>query len=385
MAASEHVRVLLQRLRAMRERAGVSPAQLEERLILGPGWVERFESGQTAPSVDTLLAMVHAVGGSLDELVRGLAAGADSQLVERQVFAERDGEDVLVKFAYADHDATYRLQDATIDEFEKVLKVMRDGLARLAGTSEAVAQAIKTDAVAKCFLAAVQTWPHINPSDLWWFIVSRAYGDPFNHPARFARLDLGQSWKRTAGWALEEVVVRHYGPFLAKHGVRMFIARGPEKARLVGQFKVRGRVETDKVDVLLTGNRNGKEVCFGVVHVKASFAERRTDDVPLSGALVEAGYLSPLWTMDCKSTPSAEPVNRGELGAVLTASGDERSAKRKDIEDDGYFSACFSYNKNTRPTPAGQRAKAQVFVCDFSNPDDAFSRFVLEFWKNFTP
>jgi len=61
----------------------------------------------------------------------------------------------------------------------------------------------------------MELWPHANPSDIWWFVVSRAYHDPFNHPAHYARLDLGQSWKRTGGWALEEVLVRHYGPALA--------------------------------------------------------------------------------------------------------------------------------------------------------------------------
>ena len=129
--------------------------------------------------------------------------------------------------------------------------------------------------------------------------------------------------------------------------------------------------------MLLTTNVDQVERCFGVIHVKASFAERRTDDVPMSTALVEAGYTSPMWTMDCKSGPSATPVNRGELGAVLSATTDPRSAKRKDIEDDGYFSACFSYNQNTIPTPAEQTARARIIVCDFQNPNDAFGQFII--------
>ncbi len=71
-------------------------------------------------------------------------------------------------------------------------------------------------------------------------------------------------------------------------------------------------------------------------------------------------------------------MNRGELGAVFSGQGtDGRSAKRKDIEDDGFFSACFSYNKNTAPTPAGYPARGRVYVCDFSNPNDAFTDFVV--------
>ena len=72
---------------------------------------------------------------------------------------------------------------------------------------------------------------------------------------------------------------------------------------------------------------------------------------------------------------------RGELGDTMGVSGDARSAKRKDIEDDGYFSACFSYNKNTKPTPTGQKSKARVIVCDFRSPDDAFSQFIIQSWQ----
>jgi hypothetical protein len=143
------------------------------------------------------------------------------------------------------------------------------------------------------------------------------------------------------------------------------------------------------MDVLLIGtkeDRKGREeVLFGVVHVKASFAERRTDDVPMSKALVDAGYVSPLWTMDCKSAPSETPTNRGELGPAFDEDDDKdkRSAKRKDIEDDGYFSACFSYNSNTNPTPTKQESKAKVYVCNFQDPDDGFSQFIISSWQTF--
>src|SRR5690606_6534554 len=118
------------------------------------------------------------------------------------------------------------------------------------------------------------------------------------------------------------------------------------------------RLEHDKVDVVLSGRYDGEERCFGVVHVKASFAERRTDDVPMSAALTRAGYASPLWTMHAKAMPSRHPINKGELGRPLTPGSSTGSAKRKDIELDGYFSACFSYNTNTAPTPPGQTAEA---------------------------
>src|SRR5690606_14110011 len=158
--------------------------------------------------------------------------------------------------------------------------------------------------------------PDANPSDLWWFLIYRSYCDQYNHPAEHSRLDFTQSWKRTGGWALERILERHYGPALAKHGINLIIADGERKVRLLESLNVGHRLEADKMDVLLTVGKGAREQLIGVVHVKASFAERRTDDVPMSKALVDAGYISPLWTMDCKSTPSGRPINRGELGVT---------------------------------------------------------------------
>jgi len=362
---------LLKNLKTIRERAGISRSELEERMILGPGWVERFESGATAPSIDMLLAILHETGSKFTDLLEGLPSHPDATELERLIFAEPSGNDLTINFRYAEHDATYMLLKATIDEFESVIKIMRDKLAMLA-TDENNSTAIKTDAVASTFLKAVAIWPHANPSDLWWFLVYRGFCDPYNHPAQYARLDLAQSWKRTGGWALEEVLVRHYGPFLHERGIDLLISDAATKQGIVAAIDVGERIEADKIDVIVLESGSGK--FLGVVNVKASFAERRTDDVPMSLALAKKGYASPLWTMDCKSMPSAIPRNKGELGA---ASGKTRSAKRRDIEDEGYFTGCFSYNRNTQPTAGLKSAEQSIHVCDFSNPDDAFSQFIL--------
>lgn len=373
------------RLKQFREAARLEPTEVERRLLFGPGWIDRFESGDTIPALDILFALLKTYGKTPAELVGDLTADALPVEIHRAIYATQDGDSLRIHFTYAKHDATYHLPNATVAQFDTVIRVLRDGLARLATPREqGEAAAVQTDSVAKMFLKAVEVWPHANPSDLWWFFVSRAYCDPFNHPAKHARLDLGQSWKRTGGWALEEIMVRHYAPFLKTKGVDLFIATGPEKRDLITKMSGSVRLEADKADVFLAGSVKGTRVPFGVVHVKASFAERRTDDVPMSQALIATGYTSPLWTMDCKGGPSETPDNDGELGVTLTAGQpDKRSAKRKDIEDDGYFSACFSYNARTAPTPANQKAKARVIVCDFTNPDDAFSRFIVEAWERF--
>ncbi|MDP2997104.1 MAG: helix-turn-helix domain-containing protein [Bryobacterales bacterium] len=376
--AHGYLQALLRNIGVLRERAGLTPAQLEERLILGPGWIERFESGESVPSIDMMLAILHETGAGLQDLLHALPEPEPAQ-VERIIFAEQVGNAIRIHFRYAKFDAQYTLPNARLEEFEAVIKTLRDGLSRLAVVNEGQSEAIKSDSVARAFLTAVRAWPHANPSDLWWFLVYRAYCDPYNHPAQYARLDFTQSWKRTGGWALEEVLVRYYGPFLKQNGVNLYVADGAEKQILVDALRLEDRVEADKIDVVLTGGTPRGQKFFGVVHVKASFAERRTDDVPLSIALVGGGFTSPLWTMDCKSAPGENPVNRGELGDVER----RRSAKRKDIEDEGYFTGCFSYNRNTQPTPPGLPEERRVHVCDFSNPDDAFSRFIIRRWQAF--
>ena len=375
--AQDYLKSLLRNLRTLRKRHGISAEELEERLILGPGWIRRFEEGETAPSIDMLLAMLHETGSSLDDLLEGVPAYPDVAEIERVIFAEQAGNDIIIHFRYAKFDASYTLANATVDEFEAIIKTLRDGLARLAVAEAGVSEAIKTDSVASAFLKAVEVWPDANPSDLWWFVIYRVYCDPYNHPAQFARLDFTQSWKRTGGWALEEVLVQHYGPFLRERGVNLFIADGAKKQAIIDRLDVGDRLEADKIDVMLTDRE--QETFFGVVHVKSSFAERRTDDVPMSTALIGAGYTSPLWTMDCKSMPSGTPTHRGELGAVQG----RRSAKRRDIEEEGYFTGCFSYNRNTQPSPADLPPDRRIYVCDFKNPDDAFSEFILARWQAF--
>jgi transcriptional regulator with XRE-family HTH domain len=376
--ARGYLKALLSNLQNLRENAGLTENYLEERLILGPGWVGRFERGEVVPSIDMVLAILHEMNSSFADLLDKLPQ-PEANTIERAIFAEQSGSNTLIHFHYAKFDAEYILANSTLDEFEVVIKTLRDGLSRLTNIDREHSEAIKSDAVARAFLKAVELWPHANPSDLWWFLVYRAYCDPYNHPAQYARLDFTQSWKRTGGWALEEILVHHYGPYMKDHGVNLFIADGAAKKKLVQELRLPDRVEADKIDVVLTGDTQNTPRFFGVVHVKASFAERRQDDVPLSRTLRDAGYTSPLWTMDCKSTPGTNPSNRGELGATIG----KRSAKRMDIEDQGEFTGCFSYNRNTLPSPHTFPAERRVHVCDFSNHDDAFSQFILGRWQAF--
>ena len=341
-------------VRRFRKRRGMTLEGLALASGIEVAALEALEQGQ--------LDVPYSVIGNLSE---GLGVAAPTFFGDNLAFwsVEEPGGLVL-RFQHGAFQARYLLPGATQEQFDEVLQVLRNGL--VAG-----GRRVPTRAVSAMFLRAVQVWPDVNPSDLWLFLVNRAYCDRMNHPVDGAPADLFQSWNRTSGWALEDVLVSHYRDFLRGHGLYLHSQRD-EKAELLALLENPDAI-LDKADILVARAPRSAERLVGLINVKASLAERRTDDVPLSRQFIDAGFFSVFWTLDCKSFPAEYPVNRGEYGP----DDDEESRdKRLDIEDRGLFSACFSYNANTIPT-AREDAVSRIYVCDFRDPDDAFSRFVV--------
>ena len=320
--------------------------------------MDQLEGGGSDPKYSLIASIAEALGVEVAYLL-----GASCYLPFKAETVEGGLE---LSFRHGRFDAVYFLPGADQDELALVLNALREGLAGNDGPVNAIVDA---------FLNAVRLWPHANPSDLWLFLVNRAYCDHANHLPGTAPGDISQSWKRSSGYALEAILRAHYGKFLAERG--LFVHQRTEEGRkLLLQKAINDeRVIPDKADVLVTRQATSglEEELVGVIHVKASIAERRTDDVPLSDLLLENGYLSVFWTFDCKSFPRKSPVNSGEYGGV---SEGKINDKRRDLEEHGYFSACFSYNRNTLAT-VSPGAAAQIYVCDFRDPDDAFSQFLL--------
>ena len=351
-------------LRALREIRSLTQEALAARAGLDRSYVGGVERGERNPTLSAISRLARALDTAPSSLFADI--GDDLQVkppTDGVVAVENAGRGLVLRFRYDQHDAEYTLDGARLAEYDDVLGMLKRGLA---------SSADKADAVADAFIRATTVWPGANPSDLWTFLVNRIYCDHSNHPAANAKLNLEQSWKRTSGSALERVVVRHYSQFLRRHGIALKIADHAEKKRFLGTIDD-PRIVADKADIIITHGDGKAEKLLGVVHVKASLAERRTDDVPLSQALVQAGYLSVFWTMDSKSFPSTKPANRGEFGV---ADG-KISDKRRDFEVHGHFSACFSYNANTLPT-VNEDAVAKIFVCNFKDPDDRFAQFLLD-------
>ncbi len=265
------------------------------------GGVER---GERNPSLSAILNLASALEVPPYRLFEGIADEASAPATANGITAVEEADGLAIRFRYDRFDAEYKLLGATRGQYDEILGILKSGLS-----------GAKADAVSQTFLEAVHKWPGANPSDLWTFLINRAYCDRVNHPATSARLNLEQSWKRTGGWALERVLINHYGPFLEERGITIKLSSKAEKSRLLRTIDD-SRILPDKADALILYRSQDSERLLGIIHVKASIAERRTDDVPMSQALIDAGYISVFWTMDCKSFPSERPVNRGGFGAV---------------------------------------------------------------------
>ncbi len=352
-------------VRRFREVLGMTQENLAEAAGLDRSYIGGVERGERNPTLIAILQLARALMTAPARLFEGIGEDASPSDTPARVTAINISGGLEIRFRYDRHDAKYFLPQATVVEFNRVLNVLKGGLASVNS---------RADTVGSTFLNAIQIWPDANPSDLWTFLVNRTYCDHSNHPEANRRLNLEQSWKRTSGWALERVLVAHYAAFLMQNGVAITISNRAEKSALLGGIHD-PRIVPDKADVLISYDAHGEKQLLGVIHVRASIAERRTDDVPMSQALIDAGYLSVFWTMDVKSFPSERPVNRGEFGEVTE---EQVSEKRRDFEEHGHFSACFSYNRNTVPTSTDGNAAARIFACDFTNPDDLFSRFLID-------
>ncbi|OWK41110.1 hypothetical protein FRUB_05002 [Fimbriiglobus ruber] len=145
-------------------------------------------------------------------------------------------------------------------------------------------------------------------------------------------------------------------PLFAENNIRIQVLVGrPKKIAALMAMGISGVVGSDKLDVALY--IDDTDEIFGGVHVKASLAERISDDVPCSREMMQNGFFSPLWTLDVKSFPPPHPdplVNRGELGSPTAP-----SEKRGYVEKHGSFDHLFSANARSMPssgtTPSGKR------------------------------
>lgn len=235
----------------------------------------------------------------------------------------------------------------------------------------------KSVAVASSYIYALKKCPGANPADIWWHVIYRYYLSG----------NSDQSWKRTAGFALEIAFVGYYNPLFEPYGIRMECITGERAFQVMREMGIVDKVGRSKLDIVIEGRCGNAGVLetyrvFGGLHVKSSLAERIQDDVPASLAMMEAGYWSGFFTLDAKAfpPPHGDAVVRGELGFRNTPEG---ALKRNYFERDGQFDNCYSYNLRTIPsegdTPSGKR----IYRLSFSDPKpDQFMQDVIERWNS---
>jgi hypothetical protein len=228
------------------------------------------------------------------------------------------------------------------------------------------------DAICEAFLLALMRCPGANPSDLWHQVVYRLYCEILQ---KHRPQDPGQSWKRASGDALELAVQQIYTPVLRPHNIGITALVGRDsKRQALEHMGLLGQVGDSKLDVLITRtDKLGADSIVGGVHIKASLAERVSDDIPCSRAMQARELFSPLFTLDVKSfPPPGDVVNRGELGSPAMP-----SEKRKYIENHGDFDNCYSGNFRTQPsaenTPSGKR----IYVVDLASQPDAMAQEII--------
>jgi hypothetical protein len=180
----------------------------------------------------------------------------------------------------------------------------------------------------------------------------------------------GQSWVRASGDALESVLQDLYRTRLNAAGIEIvaLISRA-DKVEALEEMGLTGTVGNSKLDVALYTIEGRTRRIFGGVHVKASLAERVSDDVPASRAMMERGFWSPLWTLDVKSfpPPTGDLINRGELGSIAVPSD-----KRRYVEEHGAFDNCYTANARSRPSGATTASGKRIISLNLAVQPDSF-------------
>lgn len=235
----------------------------------------------------------------------------------------------------------------------------------------------KSVAVAVSYIYALKKCFGANPADIWWHVIYRYY----------LNRNSDQSWKRTAGFALEIAFVEFYNPIFEPYGIRMECITGDRAFQIMREMGIADKVGRSKLDIVIEGRCGDVGALdiykpFGGLHVKSSLAERIQDDVPASLAMMEAGYWSGFFTLDAKAfpPPHGDAVVRGELGFRNTPEG---ALKRNYFERDGQFDNCYSYNLRTIASEGDTHSGKRIYRLSFSDPKpDKFMQDVIDRWNS---
>ena len=160
-------------VRRIREALGLSQEMLASIAGLDRSYIGGIERAERNPSLSAILNLASSLQVPPSRLLEGIGDEVPTLAPATGVTAAEDTDELVIRFRYDRFDAEYRMPGATRAQYDKIISILRSGL------SKTTAKAL---AVSRTFLAAVAMWPDANPSDLWTFLVNRAYCDRANHP-----------------------------------------------------------------------------------------------------------------------------------------------------------------------------------------------------------
>jgi transcriptional regulator with XRE-family HTH domain len=367
---------LIRLLRELREQAGLSQKQLAEKLGVGSqSFIAKIEGGERRVDVIELLDIAAALNVDISAIAEKLgwtnpARSGDLVAVPPPGEVEKHRHGIQIPMLWRGKRLPVVVEKATPAGYLAAEKAISNRFQSLNHSSER-----NRDAIAWAMQEALRYLPGVNPSDIYHHIVYRIY------MREYKRSDANQSWVRAGGEALEVFIEQTYNPLLEQHGIRLqALISGAEKKKAIKAIGLSGKVGDAKLDVALLGQHQDKWHIFGGLHVKASLAERVSDDVPCSVEMMKNGYWSGLFTFDAKSFPPpvGDLVNRGELGTEARPSD-----KRKYITQHGSFSCCVCYNTRIEPSPVRTASGKRIFVCGIADSTDALPGLVVAAWKDF--
>lgn len=382
----ERYRRTIEALRAIREERGINQTTIAERLNQPQPFVAKVEGFERRLDLIELIDWLAALEFDLYDFIeragiyngqRGLRAvfvpeESYKGAIAVPVDAREENGGVIQVLRWKDEQREVYLAGISLDQYRLVE-------AQISATFAALNNSKKLknrDAIAQALRLAVDELPDLNPSDIYQHIVYRLY------IREYTKSNSEQSWKRASGEAIEFFIADRYNPVLLPHGISVKVLIAEEDAiSALTEIGIYGQVGDSKLDVGLYGTKNGTTYLFGGVHCKASLAERVSDDVDCSLAMMQRGYVSFLYTFDSKSfpPPTGDLINRGELG-----SEEATTDKRRYIEEFGQFEACFSYNTRGNASPEKTKSGKRIYVSTFKPEEDNFPILVIQAWEKFS-
>jgi transcriptional regulator with XRE-family HTH domain len=289
-----------ERMRNLRETKNLTQEALAALARSDAATLSRIETGKQNLTAETLALYLIALNVTPKEFFgsklfgKPLTTNPDdpNSINSERLSLEEVGGGCRVHFRSGKHQASIDFPSLDLKKVGEAVLILRRGLRQAAvtpkiaessqmesGAEVPTMKAFMSAAIAECFLSLVQGNATANPSDVWRYIVSPAFCDPQNHPTSSYGKDLAQSFKRTGGWALERVLVAHYSDFLGQYGIELTKNNANHSLAEMG---LAGQIHLDKIDLFILARQGDSMAPLGVLHIKSSLAERRTDDLPAS-------------------------------------------------------------------------------------------------------